>query len=176
MTDRTCAVDGCEKPGNERGWCHKHYYRWYRTGTTDDRPSPTLEDDARRFLTKFKPGAPDECWLWEGTVVATYGQFVTQRAKVTAHRFAHELWIGPIPDGFEVDHVRDRGCTSRLCVNPAHLEAVTTAENNRRRRFKFCKRGHDMSATAVTAPNGRRYCRECKIHIERERRRHQKVA
>lgn len=37
MPDRTCSVDGCERPMAKRGWCNKHYLRWIRHGSTDDR-------------------------------------------------------------------------------------------------------------------------------------------
>ncbi len=29
---RSCAVDGCDRPHEARGWCHGHYLRWTRTG------------------------------------------------------------------------------------------------------------------------------------------------
>lgn len=29
MSDRTCSVDGCDKPHAARGWCDTHYRRWY---------------------------------------------------------------------------------------------------------------------------------------------------
>lgn len=45
-----------------------------------------------------------------------------------AHRVAYELWVGPIPEGMELDH----RCKVRACINPAHLEPVTHAENMRR--------------------------------------------
>jgi hypothetical protein len=35
---------------------------------------------------------------------------------VLAHRYAYTLLVGPISDGFTIDHVKDRGCTSTLCV------------------------------------------------------------
>lgn len=64
---------------------------------------------------------------------------------VLAHRAAHELWIGAIPDGYTVDHLCHNDdllcvggrCPHRRCVEPSHLEAVTSAENNRRRRQRF---------------------------------------
>jgi hypothetical protein len=34
----------------------------------------------------------------------------------------------------QVDHVAARGCVTLTCCNPAHLEAVTNAENSRRGR------------------------------------------
>lgn len=32
MPDRTCSVDGCDRPAKTRGWCATHYRRWQRTG------------------------------------------------------------------------------------------------------------------------------------------------
>jgi hypothetical protein len=36
--------------------------------------------------------------------------------------------VGPVPEGLELDHL----CENPPCCNPAHLEPVTHAENNRR--------------------------------------------
>lgn len=32
MSDRTCAVDGCERQARATGWCQAHYQRWFRLG------------------------------------------------------------------------------------------------------------------------------------------------
>lgn len=52
------------------------------------------------------------------------------RKVLRAHRLSYMAFIGPIPAGLEVDHL----CFNKLCVEPSHLEAVTQAENLRRRR------------------------------------------
>lgn len=105
-----------------------------------------------RFVVRTEAG----CWLWTGHTSGTnsvYGDFrVGTRStdpRVKAHRYAYELLVGPIPDGLELDHVRERGCTSTLCVNPAHLEPVTHKENSRRARLDVCRRGlHNLTIEA----------------------------
>lgn len=87
---------------------------------------------ASRMLQKVEDG-PNGCWLWTGATQGrsghfNYGQVTVDNKRRLAHRVAHELWVGPIPDGYEVDHL----CRTPLCINPDHLEAVTPEENMRR--------------------------------------------
>lgn len=90
----------------------------------------------------------DTCWLWTGSlghngygiVAAWEGE---RQVSKRAHRFMYERVIGPIPDRLTLDHL----CNVRRCVNPAHLEPVTIAENVRRGFADYvpmavCKRGH----------------------------------
>ena len=129
-----------------------------------------------RFL-KYVAKAPLGCWLWTGTTAgstAQYGYFSVNGRKVPAHRVAYELWVGPIPDGQEIDHVAERGCVSKLCVNPAHLEPVSHAENRRRGRLSVCRAGlHDLTDPTNLrwdSKGQRRGCLAC--HNERRRERY----
>lgn len=56
-----------------------------------------------------------------------YGYFFwSQTGKWTyAHRAAHEVWVGPIPEGLFVLH----SCNNTLCIEPAHLYAGTPLRN-----------------------------------------------
>lgn len=120
----------------------------------------------RKILTRSVRDG--ECLRWTGSHNPKgYGQVCHEGRVLDVHRAAHELWVGPIPDGLEVDHVAARGCRHRDCVEPAHLEAVTHAENLRRKaEITHCPRGHEFSeANTRWATNDRGYrvrkCRAC---------------
>jgi hypothetical protein len=49
--------------------------------------------------------------------------------RILAHRLAFIEQVGPIPDGFEIDHL----CHNRGCVNTLHLQLATHKENSRRK-------------------------------------------
>lgn len=78
------------------------------------------------------------CWVWQGCTVngqnrpgPGYGILTLRHQKLLAHRFAYERYVGPIPEGLQIDHL----CYVTNCVNPEHMEPVTAAENVRRRRW-----------------------------------------
>ena len=83
-----------------------------------------------RFMKFVSPEPMSGCWLWTGNVDrGGYARFnipAEPRWKLaSAHRTSYEIFKGPIPEGLDIDHL----CRVRCCVNPAHLEAVTTQEN-----------------------------------------------
>lgn len=108
----------------------------------ENRPSRGLKrGQPLRFIsghssTPFRPDRPKwtvdpdtGCWLWTGYLTHDgYGVSASRRWGYLAHRANYRRHVGPIPAGFDVDHL----CRVRRCVNPDHLEAVTHEENVRR--------------------------------------------
>lgn len=92
-----------------------------------------------------------------------------------AHRVAWMRANGPIPADLVIDHVKTRGCRFKDCVNLAHLEPVTQAENIRRggatgdwgQALKtHCPQGHPYDKANTyhyTRKDGRaeRHCKTC---------------
>lgn len=109
------------------------------------------------------------CWEYQGKNGNRFGY---KHAGGWAHRRTYQMAVGPIPDGYEIDHL----CFNPPCVNPAHLEAVTKQENNDRAfaRRTHCGNGHarDEINTRWNS-RGFRECRPC--HRDREARRKAKV-
>lgn len=78
---------------------------------------------------KFHSVPKGDCWIWQAQVPPDgYGRIHVNGKPTLAHRASYEAFVGPIPDGLHIDHL----CFTKRCVNPAHLEPVTQAENNRR--------------------------------------------
>lgn len=112
----------------------------------------TLEERLLAGLNKNGPiptHRPDlgPCWIWtKAKNDRGYGQLsVVTSPGIVVRRYTHiisyELYVGPIPDGFELDHL----CRTPACANYVHLEAVTHKENMNRGRSatkEFCAMGH----------------------------------
>lgn len=110
------------------------------------------------------------CWCWNGYKMPNgYGVIGTgKREKTYAHRAFYEGFRGPIPQGLAIDHL----CRNRLCVNPSHLEPVSTGENflrgNHRAAVAFrngtCTKGHPMEGSNlyITPDGSQRQCRKCR--------------
>jgi hypothetical protein len=133
-------------------------------------------DPIERFLSKIR--FTETCWIWEGSVhTGGYGQFWFDGRYVSSHIFAYILWNGPIPAGFQIDHVKARGCTSKLCCCPDHLEAVTSQVNVLRadslpaRNIKktHCPQGHAYDEANTYWHMNQRYCRIC-VRNQKKRR------
>lgn len=127
-----------------------------------------------RFLD-FIQQSPEGCWLWTGHTnakgYAVFGRGDGSTKVCLAHVFSYEHFVGPVPEGKELDHL----CRVRRCVYYGHLEAVTHLENVRRGdnyHKTHCKYGHELTGeNVVLTARGYRNCRMCKnIAGEKARR------
>lgn len=133
-------------------------------------PAMSVQQASERFLKYTLPDPNSGCWLWSGaTTKAGYGVLNLSRKVHLAHRMSYELFIGPIPEGLQLDHL----CRIRCCVNPKHLEPVTNQENARRglggkwfgkiqSAKTHCPFGHEYSQENTMLQKGHRLCRTCR--------------
>lgn len=114
------------------------------------------------------------CWLWPGAVTKSDrpggGGYAIARVDGKTrllHRAMYEHHVGPIPDGATLDHL----CRVRHCVNPAHLEPVTSQTNTlrgvgptaRNAVKTACTQGHPYDGDNLYVDkSGRRHCRTCR--------------
>lgn len=142
----------------------------------------TRKDALDRFRSKVNTGGPlpDEkpelgpCHVWTKAISTDgYGRFWFEGRNHPAHRWLYEHTKEAIPKGYEPDHL----CRRRHCVNLAHIEIITQAENVK--RGGVYRRGRTLGNAAVQAAKthcpknhpyddantrhyaGRRHCRAC---------------
>jgi hypothetical protein len=161
-----------------RGWCRKHYSRWYRNGDPqrakyDRTDGPPLD----RWLARVEK--TESCWLWRGELDRDqYGTFGVHGAdseapgNYRAHRWGYEHLVRALGE----DEVLARLCPNRSCVNPAHLEptsrAVVAARTEHANSKKtHCAQGHPFNeANTAYLERGSRRCRACDRIAARKRR------
>lgn len=119
-----------------------------------------------------------DCLIWSGAVnTKGYPCFAVNGVSQLAHRLAYEDAHGPIPEGYTIDHL----CRVRNCVNADHLEVVTIAENNRRKKTpggiqigSSCAKGHKVTEENVYRhPRGHLECGLCRREARRRLRQQQ---
>lgn len=140
-----CTIQDCDRDVFARGWCSGHYFRWRAHG------DPLGGGPTRRRRKAWPANLLDRrerhesgCLLYTGGLTPQgYGRVKMEGRNRLAHVAAYELEFGPLPQGMTLDHVchtQDLTCAGgptcahRRCVEVAHLEPVTLAENVRRSR------------------------------------------
>jgi hypothetical protein len=87
-------------------------------------------EDVQRFFEKvWKPNL-DDCWLWTGACnPAGYGTFRFGQQFYNAHRFVMMLALRrTLMRSEQIDHL----CRVKQCLNPLHLEVVSSSVNTLR--------------------------------------------
>lgn len=171
-------MDGCDERVHGAGLCETHYRR-KRRGAALDAPLKTIRPELDRWLSLVdRSGGAQACWPWIGTKTHDgYGMFRVgsrtdgSRAMVLGHRWGYEHFVGAVPDGLELDHVR---CDDPGCANPAHVRPRTHRSNTLRSTAPqavnaaktHCPKGHAYDAANTYrwpgAKGSSRQCRTCK--------------
>lgn len=143
--------------------------------------NPSRPEPVELRLERHSMPEPNSgCHLWMAALSTDgYGQIWVDRHLRNAHIVAYELLKGAVPEGLELDHL----CRVRSCVNPHHLEPVTSKENTARgmvavvtrARIDFnapCPHGADHRVVWTVRGNGKRQkdCRTCRARRKREKR------
>lgn len=125
------------------------------------------EDDVARFWQLVEIKGDNDCWPWLGRRSQSrrfeYGVWSWGSQQLKPHRVAWVLAGNVLDPAMTLDHVKARGCRSKLCCNPGHLEQVTQSENTIRqyqsplRLYRLvCKLGHAKEFHA-------NHCRRCAV-------------
>lgn len=122
-----------------------------------------------RWLRRVSTSADPEtgCLTWIGSRSrGGYGRIHLRFALHQAHRIAWVAEAGiDLPDGTQIDHL----CRNRACVNPDHMEPVTSRTNTLRgmspqavnARKTHCPEGHELSGDNLMPSRLMRGEREC---------------
>lgn len=127
---KLCAVEGCGKTVEKRGWCNAHYARWRRSGDANEgRPLRAAPGAKADWLASHSTYSGDDCLRWPYAYNPNgYAESVVDGQKTSANRAMCILAHGPAPsDRHEAAHTCGNG--GKGCLNPRHLRWKTAAEN-----------------------------------------------
>lgn len=149
----SCNNRHCMNPG--------HMVPLNRSENVNRRTYKTVVDQIKSNILIDQNG----CWVWQKNLNKDgYAHMFHQKKTLRVHRVSYKIFKGPIPSGLDIDHL----CRNQRCVNPDHLEAVTTKENIRRssapggRLYKtktHCKNVHPRT---MDESGQRGFCHPCR--------------
>lgn len=125
---RLCSIDCCGRVHFAKTYCVMHYSAVRNGYKIRNTPTPYRNMSATEKVLEYAM-PNDSCWEWFGPIDKRgYGKVHFRNKHMKAHRLSYEAYIGNIKEGLSLDHL----CENKKCVNPFHLEPVTTKENLQR--------------------------------------------
>lgn len=135
------------------------WFLWVFDPSMTSSMSELAEIDQSEFFSFIQLLDDTDCWIWTGPSDpnSKAPRFCYAPRKYTsAIRLAHELVIGPLPQGRNFclcGHRRD-------CVNPDHTTKDSTSTKKRK---PHCPQGHLLTGKRLlVAADGRRICLVCR--------------
>ncbi len=120
---QNCTFDGCDRARAYKFLCKQHYkQQWEGKQLTPIRNAEGVTD-LDEFLRRTKPQG--ECWRWDTHTKTGYPGCWYRGTHWKAHRLSFHLTTGEDITGVPIHHK----CATKWCVNPAHLQKATQAEN-----------------------------------------------
>lgn len=152
MADKVlCSIENCGKVHYARGWCGKHYMRWYTHGHPTGR-APKRETECQRYYREVVlPHTGDDCLVWPFSRGSKgYGQLRRDGKVKCVARLVCEDANGPPPlPTHEAAHECGNGHLG--CCNPRHLSWKTPVENQKDRvRHGTSNRGEGSGNALLT--------------------------
>lgn len=147
-----CEVGDCDRPVASGPYCFAHHQRVERGVPVDDRPIDIrIKSEEERFAHYTQRDEKTGCLLWTGAKHNGYGSITRGPGKkggVPAHRVAYERATGEKLKSYEAIH---HICAVRNCVEPSHLQKVSTVENGVEmlERNWYLKRISDLEAALL---------------------------
>lgn len=163
------------KPRNSRSrYCSPRCCREYRKVSKGNYPTPPYVGDYEllplNLKAMFTPGDPNECWISNKRGPNGYAINTSVKMyKANAYRLIYMMMVGPVPPGWDLDHLCDNGRGG--CVNWHHLRPTTHQHNitrtdltvvGRHSRKTHCPRGHPYDEENTIIWQNQRHCKTCK--------------
>ena len=117
-----CSIDGCSRLAKKRGWCRRHYDRWWRNGdpvATQIRSPKMSLSEVVDWLLKRTKRTDSGCLEFQGhRNELGYGQVSFKRKMKLTHRLVVENSVGRSLKKYELACHK---CHNPSCINIDHL-------------------------------------------------------